>query len=137
MRLLRIALGAAVGLGATWVAIELWKLLVQWEVSREIHFSHALNEVVSFLPVVIVTGYLLWRIHQRVLGVDVIWSTLGTAVLVVAVALLSDPSGGRLLLIWAVSLAVTLGPLAVVAFLSSTTRPRGTLAAAAMHKPLR
>jgi hypothetical protein len=49
---------------------------------------------------------------------DVVWSIIGTGALFVAIALLADPSGGRLLLIWAVPVAFTIGPLVVVALLS-------------------
>jgi hypothetical protein len=118
MRMLRVALGAAVGFGATWAANELWKLLVHWQLSQGIHLSHGLNELISFLPVAIVNGYLLWRIHKRTLGTDVVWSIVGTGALFVAIALLADPSGGRLLLIWAVPVAFTIGPLVVVALLA-------------------
>ena len=118
MRVLRVALGAVVGLGATWVAGELWKLLVSWELSEGMHLSHGLNELVSFLPVAIVNGYVLWRIHNRTLRMDVVWSIIGTDALFVAIALVADPSAGRLLLIWAVPVAFTIGPLVVVALLS-------------------
>ena len=117
MRALRIALGAAVGLGATWAASELWKLLVYWELSQAIHLPHSLNELVSFLPVAIASGYLLWRIHRRTFGMDVVWSVIGTGAAFVAIALLADRSGGRLLLVWAVPVAFMIGPLVVAAFL--------------------
>ena len=118
MRFLRIALGTAVGVGATWLAAELWKLLVAWEISQGIHLPHALNELIGFLPVAVVSGYLLWRIHDRTLAMDVVLSAVGTGALFVAISLFSDPSGARLRLTWAVPVALTIGPLAVVALLS-------------------
>ena len=61
MRILRIALGAAVGLGATFAAAELWKRIVHLEMSQGVQLSYGVNELVSFLPVAIVNGYLLWH----------------------------------------------------------------------------
>jgi hypothetical protein len=113
------------------LAGQLWKLLVYCEVSQGIHLAHTLNELVSFLPVAIVNGYLLWRIHKRTLGLDVVQSLIGTSALFVAIALLSDPSGGRLLLIWAVPVAFTIGPYVVVAFLSWQRSARIAAGAAA------
>ena len=77
MRVLRIALGAAVGLGATFSAAELWKRIVHLEMRQGVQLSHGVNELVSFLPVAIVNGYLLWRIHGRTFGMDGVWSIIG------------------------------------------------------------
>ena len=122
MHVLRVTLGAAVGFAAISAAGELWKLLVYWELSQGIHASHGLNELVAFLPVAIVHGYLLWRIHRRTLGMDVVWSIIGTDALYCAKALLSDPSGGLLMMIWAVPVAFAIGPLVVVALLAPRRR---------------
>jgi len=118
MRVLRVALGSIVGLVAIWVTSPLWKLLVSWELGHGIRLSHGLNELISFLPLGIANGYVLWRIHRRSFTLDVVGSVVAVAVVYCARALLSDPSGGLLLQIWAVPVAFTVGPLAVAAFLS-------------------
>ena len=102
MRVLRVALGAIVGLVAIWVATELWKLLVSWELAQGIRLPHGLNELISFLPAGIANGYVLWRIHRRSFTLDLVASVVVVDVTYCLIALLSDPSGGLLMQIWAV-----------------------------------
>jgi hypothetical protein len=130
MRVLRITLGALLGVGGTYAALEVWKLLASWETRHGIVLPHLLNEAISFLPVAMLNGYLLWRIHQRNWGMDVAWSVIGTGAIYLAISLLSDPSGIQLLQTWAMPVWFTVAPLVGVALLhwqrSGTLLPHRT-----------
>jgi hypothetical protein len=118
-RVLRITLGALLGIAGTYAALEVWKLLASWEGRHTIVLPHLLNETISFLPVAMLNGYLLWMIHRRNWGMDVAWSVIGTGAIYLAISLLSDPSGTRLLQMWAMPVWFTAGPLVVAALLHS------------------